>query len=607
MAPRSTADDRDLERQRDRLEACLAAAVSAVEGLAPPSRPAPPPFESSYGLDAAEDDAAYARWVALRSARRRASGGAPIRGPDGELPSISLVVVVHRPDSFLLGRCVSSITAQATDAWQLVLAPVSASGQPGSTEHGVIEQIREIVERDPRILAVEPAAGTVEAANLAAAHADAPFLAFLGQHDELDPEALGAVAVALGADDEIDLLYTDEDEIDQRGGRRAPRFKPDWSPDLLLSTPYVGHLLVVRRALFEAVGGLRAEHAGSEHFDLALRAAEGARHVEHVPHVAYHRRAEAGREPGDAATDEAALRSALERRGDEATVEAGLEPGGFRIRRRIRSSPLVSIIVPFRDGAELLRRCVASLAATAGYDRWELLLVDNLSWEPETMALLRRLSKAPNCRIVSYPHAFNWSAVNNFGATQTNGELLLFLNSDVEGSSPGWLAAMIEHAQRAEVGAVGARLLYPDGSIQHAGVVMGLGGGVAWHPFCGCPGDRGGYLGQAKLVRNCSAVTGACMLVRRDAFDSVGRLDESLPVCFNDVDLCLRLRAAGLLVVYTPFAELVHYESSTRGRASPAGDQEIDMMLSRWAPVIEDDPYLNPNLDRLRAEFSLPR
>jgi len=326
--------------------------------------------------------------------------------------------------------------------------------------------------------------------------------------------------------------------------------------------------------------------------------------VAHIPEIGYHSREKGGPIAPEPAAAQAALTDALTRRGEDATVAEGLHPGTFRVRRTIRGAPLVSIVIPFRDGAELLRRAVESLPSMTGYDRWEAILVDNRSWEPETKALLPQLLREPRCRVTEYGGEFNWAAINNFAAARCDGDVLLFLNSDIEGRRAGWLSAMMEHAQRSDVGAVGARLLYPNGAVQHAGVVMGMGGGIAWHPFCFCPADQPGYFGQAKVIRNYSAVTGACLMVRRQVFDEVSGFDEALAVSFNDIDFCLRLRERGYRVVSTPFAELVHHESSTRGRSAVERDESWTM-LDRWVHVMRRDPYFNPNLDLRRTEFAV--
>ncbi|HEX3542497.1 MAG TPA: glycosyltransferase [Acidimicrobiales bacterium] len=558
-------------RQRLDLERSLATALAALEGLAGHPDEVPPPFEPAYELDAGEDPARYAEWRAKYPPRRRQGRARP----PGALPTFTVIVDVDRPDPALARRCAESLAAQSYPNWHLRLTPAVHAAAPGPL------------------------------AELAAAGAHAPagdFVAFVGQHDELEPWALEELAVVVADDPEVDVVYTDEDVIGGEADYHSPRFKPDWSPDLLLSTMYLGGLLAARSSLLDDDDWEPPPAPARDLYDLALRVTERARRVEHVPVVAYHRR------PSeiDDRRGMHALARALDRRGEAATVEDGLVPQTYRVRRVIATPhPLVSIIVPFRDGAELLRQCVASVHRLAGYDRWELVLVDNQSWEPETTALLGRLAEDPKCRVLEYPHPYNWSSLNNFGARHAHGDMLLFLNSDVEGRADGWLSAMVEHAQRHEVGAVGARLVYGDGSVQHGGVVLGLSGGIAWHAFWKCPGDHPGYLGHAKTIRNYSAVTGACTLVRRDAFDEVGGLDEELAILFNDVDLCLRLRERGYLVVYTPYAELFHYESKTRGFAVEV--PEVDRMRRRWDAVLNHDPYFNPNLDLRRCQFALPR
>lgn len=435
----------------------------------------------------------------------------------------------------------------------------------------------------------------------------ADFVGVIGAGDVVDASALNEIVVTLAEHPEIDVLYTDEDLVEANGQRSGPAFKPDWSPELLLSSPYVGRLMIVRRTLAEAVGGWTAGPAGAEEYDLALRATEGARQVFHLPRIACSRRAEtlATRDSraarGPATT---AVQAALRRRGDVGEVGPGLIPGTVRVQRQILGEPLVSVVIPFQDGAELLRRAIEGLRSKAGYERFEVLLVDNLSWEPGTKALLARFVKDERFRVVPYPEVFNWARLNNFAVRQAAGDHVLFLNADVAGRSDGWLAAMLEHSQRPEVGAVGARLLYPDGRVQHAGVVLGLGEGVAWHAGCFCPGDRPGYLGHTKVVRDVSAVTGACLMVRRDVFDQLGGFDETLAVAYNDVDFCLRARERGYRVLYTPLAELVHAESAWRGGIAPEG-AAIEAMRHRWG-ASASDPFFNPNLDRRRAEFALP-
>ena len=562
-----------------------------------------------YGADAASAPDAYRNWLYRHQPQRDADQRRTKVAVEGrtDIPTISVVVPVYHPDPVLLEHCIGSVKAQTIARWELCLC------DDGSNDPEVTALLRAASAADARIrvTARSENGGISAATNEAAKLATGDFVAFLDQDDELEPGALADVALALAESPDTDVLYTDEDKLDETGERCEPFFKSDWSPDQLLSHMYFGHLFVVRRALFEELGGLRPEFDGSQDYDLALRATERARRVSHVATVAYHWRKVTGStaqdyrsKPAADLAARAALHDAMARRGLKATVESGRHESTFRVRRAILGDPLVSVIIPFHNGAELLRRCVRSLQDHAGYENWEAVLVDNRSWEPETRAVVSRLTDDPRCRVVPYPEHFNWAALNNFAVGRTNGKHLLFLNADIEANSSGWLAALVEHAERPEVGAVGARLLYPDGTVQHAGVVMGLGGGVAGHAFCYCPPERVGYFGQDRLIRNYSAVTGACMMVRRDAFEAASGFDEELTIAYNDIDFCLRLRKMGYLVVYTPFAELYHEESAARGRASREY-AETAIMFRRWEQVIRGDPYFNPNLDARRHEFSL--
>jgi len=522
-----------------------------------------------YGPDAAEDDQAYRAWLAAYAEKRDGERAANRRELSHHRPpGISVVVGGNPVEPDLCARSLASARDQDL--------PVT-----------------DVVE------ALTPELDLADSWNAGASRASGDFLAFVEAGDELEPGVLADVALTLAGDPEIDLAYTDSDSLNQAGERIRPFFKPGWAPDQLLSHMYLGRLTVVRRSLFESIGGFRSGFGQSHEYDFALRASERARRIVRVPVVGYHRRSTPAESAGEGANR--ALEAALRRRGEEAEVEPGLCPGTYRLRRPVSTDALVSVIVPFHNGAEHLRRCVRSLQQTAGHDRWEAILVDNRSWDPNTRALLARTARDPRVRVISYPGSFNWAAINNRAVKESTGAHLLFMNADVEGRSDGWMDAMLEHSQRPEIGAVGARLLYPDGRVQHAGVVMGLGGGVAWHIFCNCPESSSGYFDQAKVIRNCSAVTGACMMVRRDAFERLGGFSEDLAVAYNDVDFCLRLQHEGYRVVYTPFAELVHDESQTRGRMPP-DRHAVDTMTARWGDWIRCDPYFNPNLDRYRAE-----
>ena len=565
----------------------------------------------TYGLDAAADTETYQLWLRVkgdeRAERRRRTAARLAAAPDA--PTVSVVVPVYRPDPLLLRRCVESVARQSYDQWELAMCD-DASGDDGVTMALLTDLA--VIDSRIRVTGLSENLGISGASNAAVGLSTGAFVAFLDQDDELEEGVLGDIAEAVLDHPDADVLYTDQDKLDLDDHRSEPYFKPGWSPDLLLSNMYMGHLLVVRRELFDRVGGLRSEFDGSQDYDLALRATEAARRVVHVPVVGYHwRRSEGstaldyGAKPQSDIAARRALSEALVRRGERGVVESGQFASTFRIRRFLpEPEPLVSVIIPFHDGSYLLRRCIDGLERAAGYDNWEALLVDNRSWEPETRALAQRLTADPRVRLLEYDEDFNWSAINNWAVDQSRGDILLFMNSDVEGLADGWLAAMVEHAARKEVGAVGARLLYPDGRIQHAGVVLGLGGGVAWHAFCFCPPSNNGYFGHTRVIRNYVAVTGACLMVSRERFEEVGRFDETMPVAYNDVDFCIRLYQRGYVNVFTPFAELIHYEGATRGRGAVERDDEREM-FRRYDELLRNDPYFNANLNPLRSEFQL--
>jgi GT2 family glycosyltransferase len=557
-----------------------------------------------YGPDAQQDAERYRAWLAAQDADASAERLRARLAAASRSPRISVIVPVYRPDLALLERAVASVHAQIHADWQLCLC------DDGSGDRAVKAYLDRL-GTDPRcrVSAHQENRGIAAALNTALATAEGAFVCFLDQDDELHREAIGEIAAATIEDPAVDLVYTDEDKIDETGVHCEPFFKPDWSPDMLLSHMYVGHLVAARRTLVERIGGFRSGFDGSQDYDLVLRASEVARSIHHVPKVLYHWRKVPGStaeryaaKPQAHQAARAALRSALVRRGEQAEVLEGLLEGTFRVRRRIRRNTRVSVIVPFRDGVEWLERSVAAVRA-ADYENREILLVDNESWQPETRAYLRSLSGAEDVRVLSYPRSFNFSALNNWAVRQASGDVLLFLNNDVDGGSPDWLSAMVEHAERPDVGVVGARLLYPNGRVQHAGLAIGM-LGVAGHCFRFLPSEAGGYFGHAKVIRNTSGVTGACMMVRRRVFDEVGGFDEALAVAFNDVDFCLRVRKSGYAIIYTPFAELVHHESASRGVANDRG--EIEHMRRRWGAELCRDPYFNPNFCRHREAMVLP-
>lgn len=578
---------------------------------------AEPPPEPGYVADAHHDTAGYRRWIGerVRAGLEPPSPSAPgaqfvpsddrpeppwVAAPDTG-PVVSILCPVYRPQPWYLRRCLESVRAQTYQRWQLCLCD-DASGDLETT--AILE---EHAAADDRIIvtAHRDNGGISRATDTALQLATGTWTALLDHDDELAPQALARMVAAIEAHPDADIVYSDEDKFAAEDGLRfAPLFKPGWSPDLLLSYPYLGHLLVLRTELLRELGGLRPEFDGSQDYDLMLRATERATEVVHVPEVLYHWRIIPGSAAGDPdakpwarQASRRVLEETLGRRGEDAWVEDGPMLGIYHVRRRVTGAHRVSIIVPFRDQARLLRTCVDTLSAEPGWDDIEFVLVDNDSQEPETAALLQRLAERHDVVLAEHPGEFNWSAINNAAVTASSGDMLLFMNNDIEARQAGWLRAMLEHAQRPRVGAVGARLLYPSGRLQHGGVVLGI-GGIAGHIMNYLPSGEAGHLNHAVVIRNYTAVTAACLLCRREVYDEVDGFDEQLAVAFNDVDFCLRVRDAGYDIVYTPLAELVHHESYTRGFTGFYADYRV--FLDRWFERLRHgDPLYNANLSRI--------
>jgi GT2 family glycosyltransferase len=551
-------------------------------------------------------DRQYARWLAERrrtapslEALREAARSQPYR------PLISVVMPIHAIAEVWLRRALDSVRAQVYADWELCAVNDAAPGPV------VRRLLAEYAAGDGRVRMTHLSSnqGIAGASNVGLRMATGEFVGFLDHDDELYPDALLEVVRFLNARPETDLVYSDEDKIEPSGRRVQPFFKPDWSPDLLLSMNYIGHFVACRRSLLEAVGGFREGLDGSQDHDLLLRVTERTPRIGHVPRVLYGWRQVAGSaardpsaKPAATAAGERAVAEALARRGVDASVEVAA-PGRYAVRYAFRGEPRVSIIVPMRDRAALTRQCIASLEARTRYRNWELIVIDNGSRLEASRRFLAAV--AARHRVLASPGPFNYSALNNLGAAQATGAHLLFLNNDTEAVGEGWLEALLAHSERAEIGAVGARLLFPDGRIQHAGVfLMGGQPHVAGHAFKHLRADTLAWRGLAQVPRNVIAVTGAGLMVRRAVFEEVGGFDERIAVILGDVDLCLRIGERGYRIVYTPEATLIHHESATRGRRPMPGD--VGLMVARWHAKLErGDPYYNPNLSRFHEDLRL--
>ncbi|WP_224360478.1 rhamnosyltransferase WsaF family glycosyltransferase [Hyalangium versicolor] len=537
----------------------------------------------------------YERWYTEREPARIDHVARAIASLESR-PVISLLTVVRETPEPLLRACIESVRSQVYPQWQLCLV------DEGSSAPHVAAVLEDYARRDTRIRVTRlpTQGGKVQSTRAALDLSRGPFVGFLEPDATLAPHALGEVALRLAREPEADVLYSDEDRVDAQGRRELPFLKPDWSPDLLHSVNYISHFLVVRRSLLVEAGGLRVGFEGAQEFELLLRLAERTQRIAHVPGILYHGKdsvLSSSREPSalqeSSASGLRALKEHLSRRG--AGAEAGeVAPLHYRVRYPVKGEPLVSIIVPFKDKPELLRTLTTSLEKTR-YRNYELLLVSNNSTKPETFALLEALTD-PRIRKLTWDFPFNYPAINNFAARHSKGELLLFLNNDIEIIEPLWLDELISQTQRPEVGAVGAKLLFPDGSIQHAGVVVGI-TGFAGHPFWRVPDTR--YptaFGHADWARNYLAVTSACVMLRREVFESLNGYDERFSVVGSDVDLGLRLVRQGLRVLYTPHATLFHHESASR-RLDQMPENDLWCSFVAYRPWLRSgDPFYNPLL-----------
>ena len=534
-----------------------------------------------------------------------------------EQPLVSILLPVYNPDLELLDAAIASVRNQIYDRWEVCIA------DDASTDPKVRPRLEQAAANEPRIkLTFREKNGHIAAcSNSALAIASGDWCALLDQDDLLTEDALGRFALQLDLHPAAGLVYSDEDKIDAAGVRSDPFFKPDWNPELFLGQNFINHLGLYRTDLVRRVGGFREGFEGSQDYDLALRCIEQLEpaQIRHIPRVLYHWRKATGSvaaapdaKPYAREAARRAITEHLHRNGIDGQVEACPEnPEAHRVVYSLgEKSPSVSIIIPMRDQIGLLQRCLESIRAHTDYAPIEFVVVDNGSTEKAALEFLQDLEHAGQARVVRDAGPFNFSRLTNSGAACAKGEILLFLNNDIEATKREWLREMVRHAVRSEVGAVGARLWYPDGTLQHGGVILGL-GGVAGHAFPRLRRGRGGYFSRALLEQNCSAVTGACLAVRKQLFETIGPFDGThLPISFNDVDFGLRLRAAGLRNVWTPSANLIHAESASRGHQPTRQEQaqfvrEASYMQQKWGLELLHDPYYNPNLSLNLPGFDL--
>ncbi len=531
-------------------------------------------------------------------------------------PLISVLMPTFNSDCELLEAAIESVVQQSYGHWQLCIS------DGGSSDPEVLDLLSRFAARDDRIRVTfqsEPAA-IAENTNFALALAEGDYCVFLDHDDLLAPHAMYEFASVLTDQKGLKLVYSDEDKIDENGSRSEPHFKPDWNPDLLLSQNYICHLVAIRRDLLLSCGGCRSGYQGAQDHDLLLRVthAISADEVYHIPKVLYHWRAIDGSTAASAAAKDystnsgvAAIQDYVDQVDERATVEPGKYPNTYRVVWGIPDeAPLVSIIIPTRDRCDILSQCIDSVIARTDYPNYEIIVVDNESVEPATLEYLKRIETDEKIRVLPHRGVFNYSAINNRAVREARGSVITLMNNDIEVINRDWLREMVSHAIRPGIGCVGAKLLYRNNQVQHGGVILGI-GGVAGHAHKYFDADAAGYFSRLHLTQNLSAVTAACLTVRKHTYLSVGGLNDSdLKVAFNDVDFCLKVAALGFKNVWTPYALLYHHESISRGHDNTPEKKnrfinEAVYMQDRWGKQLMQDPAYNCNLTLAHEDFSM--
>ena len=572
-------------------------------------------LKSKHKIQGIDDDYDYAEWWNLTKPSEEELE-AQKKETFEYMPKFSIVIPVYKTPEKFLKEMLDSIVEQTYANWELCIADGSPSGE------SVENVLKKYAEKDSRIRykVLGENLGISGNTNAALEMAEGDFVVLADHDDRLTPNALFECAKKLNENRSCDVLYSDEDKLDMDGDELFdPHFKPDFNPDLLTSVNYICHLFVVKKELLDKVGGFRAEYDGAQDYDFIFRCTESAKEIRHIPKVLYHWRCHqestASNPESKLYAFEAGARAIMahyERCGIPAEkVEKGVDYGIYHTTFKIQGDPLVSVIIPNKDHSVDLDLCIRSIIERATYKNLEFIVVENNSTEQETFAYYEKIQKEfPQVKVVRWEREFNYSAINNFGATFAKGEYLMLLNNDTEIIAPRLFEEMLGFCQRKEVGIVGARLLYEDDTIQHAGVVIGF-GGVAGHTFIGLHEAENSYFHRAMCAQDYSAVTAACLMVKKSVFEEVGGLTEELAVAFNDVDFCLKVRAAGYLVVYAPYAVMHHYESKSRGLEDTPEkvarfNREWALVAKRWPDILQNgDPYYNPNLTLRKSDFSL--
>ena len=529
-------------------------------------------------------------------------------------PLISIAVPAYQTPVEFLKQMIESLISQTYPEWELCIANAS----PDNEEMQRVLADYSAKDSRVRFCNLKENLGIAENTNRAFSMAKGEFMGLLDHDDLLAPNALYEIVQALQDHPQADALYTDEDKVTTELDEHfQPHLKPDFNLDLLRSNNYICHFFVVRRSIVEKAGGFRKEFDGAQDYDFIFRCTENAREVLHVPEILYHWRTHKASTADNPASKmyafeagKRAIEANLERTGTKGVVSHTQDLGFYRVKYPVQGKPLVSVIIPNKDEKETLQTCMEMLNNNTSYQNFEIIIIENNSTTDEIFRYYKELSKDPRIHLLRWGKEFNYSAINNFGVAHAKGEYLLFLNNDVKSINPDWMEELLGVCQRPEVGGVGAKLIYPDNTIQHAGCVVGM-GGIAGHMFVDMPADRTGYLHKASLLQDMSAVTAACLMMKKEVFEEAGGFTEDLAVAFNDVDLCLKVRKNNHLIVYDPYAKLYHMESKTRGAEDSKEkvrrfQTEIEYMRCHWLDILKNgDPYYNKNLSLTKWNYSL--
>ena len=528
-------------------------------------------------------------------------------------PKISIVVPMYNTNEVFFAELLNSLYAQSYKNWELCLA--DGSEKQNEMIQGLIMNHKEI-----KYKFLNENKGISENTNRAIEMADGDFIAFLDHDDCLAPFALYEIIDCLNKNPETEFIYSDEDKIDEKGERFEPYFKPKFSPETLECNNYITHFVVAKKSLVEKIGKLDSRFDGAQDFDFVLRATENTKNIIHIPKILYHWRAHRNSTANVADTKNYAyeagvkvIREHLKRTGQEGIVENPEEvPGIYKIKFAVNSNPKVSILIPNKDNYKVLKKCLKSILKLTTYSNYEILILENNSEKEETFKYYDEIQKNPKIKVIDFGKTeFNYSNIINKGVKVSDADFVLQLNNDTELLTPDWLELFIGYAQNKEIGAVGARLYYPDKSIQHAGIACGI-AGIAGNVLVNLPYGVHGYFSREAATRNVSAVTGACLFARREIYEEVDYMDEELfKVAFNDVDFCLKILEKGYRIVYNPYIELIHYESKTRGYEDTPEkklrfENESNNFKTKWKNFLESgDPYYSKNFSLVNCNFMI--